>query len=67
MGLLFAQQRRITGGIQAPMLIHLVWSAMMLGYLPPLSADQFAEERSFVARVRADGGPVRPRRARPDR
>ena len=46
MGLLFAQQRRITGGIQAPMLTHVVWSALMLRYLPPLFADQLAEERS---------------------
>jgi hypothetical protein len=46
MGLLFAVQRRITGGIQAPMLTHVVWSALMLRYLPPLFADRLAEERS---------------------
>src|SRR5829696_5898948 len=46
MGLLFALQRRITGGIQAPMLTHVVWSALMLRYLPPLFADQLAVERS---------------------
>jgi CAAX protease family protein len=46
MGLLFAQQRRVTGGIQAPMLTHVVWSALMLRYLPPLFADRLAEERS---------------------
>ncbi|MGY1828311.1 MULTISPECIES: CPBP family intramembrane glutamic endopeptidase [unclassified Blastococcus] len=46
MGLLFAQQRRITGGIQAPVLTHVVWSALMLRYLPPLFADRLAEERS---------------------
>jgi membrane protease YdiL (CAAX protease family) len=46
MGLLFAQQRRITGGIQAPALTHLVWSALMLRYLPPLFADRLAQERS---------------------
>ena len=45
MGLLFAQQRRITGGIQAPMLTHVVWSALMLRYLPPLFVDRLAEER----------------------
>src|SRR3712207_9033559 len=28
MGLLFAQQRRITGGIQASVLTHVVWSAL---------------------------------------
>ncbi|MGY2083970.1 CPBP family intramembrane glutamic endopeptidase [Blastococcus sp. SYSU DS0539] len=46
MGLLFAVQRRITGGIQAPMLTHVVWSTLMLRYLPPLFADRLAEERS---------------------
>src|SRR5919112_38456 len=46
MGLLFAQQRRITGGIQASMLTHVVWSALMLRYLPPLFARRLAEERS---------------------
>src|SRR3954468_19091675 len=46
MGLLFAQQRRVTGGIQAPVLTHVVWSALMLRYLPPLFADRLAEERS---------------------
>ena len=45
MGLLFAQQRRITGGIQASMLTHVVWSALMLRYLPPLFTRGLAEER----------------------
>ena len=40
MGLLFALQRRVTGGIQAPALTHLTWSVLMLRYLPPLFADQ---------------------------
>ena len=39
MGLLFAFQRRVTGGIQAPALTHLTWSVLMLRYLPPLFAD----------------------------
>ncbi len=30
MGVLFAEQRRATGGIQAPMLTHLTWSILML-------------------------------------
>jgi uncharacterized protein len=34
MGGLFALQRRATGGVQAPMLTHLVWSALMIRYLP---------------------------------
>jgi uncharacterized protein len=36
MGGLFALQRRASGGIQAPVLTHLTWSALMLRYLPPL-------------------------------
>jgi hypothetical protein len=44
MGVLFAEQRRATGGVQAPMLTHLTWSLLMLLLLPPLfppaSADQ---------------------------
>ena len=36
MGTLFAFQRRATGGVQAPILTHLTWSALMLRYLPPL-------------------------------
>jgi membrane protease YdiL (CAAX protease family) len=40
MGLLLGLQRRTTGGIQAPVLTHLTWSALMLRYLPPLFADR---------------------------
>jgi hypothetical protein len=40
MGLLLGLQRRSTGGIQAPLMTHLTWSALMLRYLPPLFADQ---------------------------
>jgi len=36
MGSLFALQRRASGGIQAPAITHVVWSALMLRYLPPL-------------------------------
>ena len=36
MGGLFAVQRRTSGGIQAPILTHLTWSALMLRYLPSL-------------------------------
>lgn len=36
MGTLFGVQRRATGGIQAPLITHLVWSALMLRFLPPL-------------------------------
>lgn len=36
MGGLFALQRRASGGLQAPALTHLTWSALMVRYLPPL-------------------------------
>lgn len=43
MGTLLGLQRRATGGIQAPMITHLVWSALMLHYLPPLFTDRISE------------------------
>ena len=36
MGTLFGLQRRASGGIQAPLLTHLTWSALVLRFLPPL-------------------------------
>ncbi|WP_436697929.1 CPBP family intramembrane glutamic endopeptidase [Nocardioides sp. BYT-33-1] len=36
MGTLFGLQRRASGGIQAPLITHTVWSALMLRFLPPL-------------------------------
>ncbi len=39
MGSLFALQRRATGGIQAPILTHLTWSALMLRHIPSLFRD----------------------------
>lgn len=36
MGTLFGLQRRATGGIQAPLITHLTWSALVLRFLPPL-------------------------------
>jgi membrane protease YdiL (CAAX protease family) len=36
MGGLFALQRRASGGLQAPAITHLTWSALMVRYLPPL-------------------------------
>jgi membrane protease YdiL (CAAX protease family) len=38
MGSLLALQRRATGGLQAPVLTHLAWSALMVRYLPRLFA-----------------------------
>ena len=40
MGTLFAAQRRASGGIQASVLTHMTWSALMLRYLPPLFRDR---------------------------
>jgi membrane protease YdiL (CAAX protease family) len=45
MGTLFGLQRRSTGGIQAPLLTHLTWSALMLRYLPPLFRAPVREPR----------------------
>lgn len=42
MGTLWGLQRRATSGLQAPVLTHLTWSALMLRYMPPL----FRERRS---------------------
>lgn len=36
MGVLFALQRRASGGVEASALTHLTWSVLMLRYLPPL-------------------------------
>ena len=36
MGTLFAAQRRSSGGLLAPILTHITWSALMLRYLPVL-------------------------------
>ena len=47
MGLLLGLERRSSGGIQAPVLTHLTWSALMLRYLPPLFDD--GDERSSSA------------------
>ena len=36
MGTLFAMQRRASGGVLAPILTHITWSALMLRYVPAL-------------------------------
>ncbi|MCD9198018.1 CPBP family intramembrane glutamic endopeptidase [Aeromicrobium wangtongii] len=43
MGTLLGLQRRASGGIQAPMLTHLTWSALMLRFMPPLFRKTGAE------------------------
>ncbi|GAA3530214.1 CPBP family intramembrane glutamic endopeptidase [Nocardioides daeguensis] len=40
MGTLFGLQRRASGGLQAPLITHGVWSALMLRFLPPLFRDR---------------------------
>lgn len=52
MGTLFGLQRQASGGIQAPMLTHLAWSALMLRFMPPLF------RRAGEAEVR-EGAPPR--------
>jgi membrane protease YdiL (CAAX protease family) len=42
MGALFALQRRSSEGVLAPTVTHLVWSSLMLRYLPPLFPPQDA-------------------------
>lgn len=49
MGTVFALQRRSTGGIQASTITHLVWSALMLRFLPPLFPPD--ERRRQVSRA----------------
>lgn len=44
MGTLFGLQRRASGGIQAPMLTHVTWSALMLRFMPPLFRRPGADE-----------------------
>ena len=44
MGTLFGYQRRATQGLQAPLLTHLTWSALMVTLLPQIS--RWAEARS---------------------
>jgi membrane protease YdiL (CAAX protease family) len=36
MGTVFGKQREASGSVQAPMITHLTWSALMLRYVPPL-------------------------------
>ena len=44
MGSLFGLQRRASQGLQAPVLTHLTWSALMVRYLPPLFRRAHDEE-----------------------
>ena len=55
MGTLFAFQRRTSGGVRAPALTHLVWSGLMLHYLPPLFRQTHRPDRQ-PRRRRAPAG-----------
>jgi hypothetical protein len=46
MGTVFAVQRRSTGGLLAPMLTHVTWSALMVRFLPALFRRQRNPARS---------------------
>lgn len=50
MGALFGLQRRASGGLQAPAITHLTWSALMLRFLPPL----FRREQAIPERPEED-------------
>ena len=55
MGALLGIERRITGGIQAPVLTHLIWSTLMLRFLPPLFRTEVGAPprgRPVVTRIR---------------
>lgn len=49
MGALFGWQRRVTGGVQAPVITHLTWSALMLWLLPPLFPHRSDDQRDETA------------------
>jgi len=51
MGTLFALQRRATGGLQAPTITHVTWSALMLRYLPPLFRRSVVDRRLTERRI----------------
>jgi hypothetical protein len=57
MGALFGMQRRLTGGIQAPVLTHVTWSALMLRFLPPLFADRSDVHQPAHPRVSVSATP----------
>ena len=55
MGSLFGLQRRASGGIQAPILTHLTWSALMLRFLPPLFRRDSGSSESRAQELQATG------------
>jgi membrane protease YdiL (CAAX protease family) len=49
MGSLLALQRRASGGLQAPVLTHLTWSALMVRYLPPLFRHAHRDDELVIS------------------
>jgi uncharacterized protein YbjT (DUF2867 family)/membrane protease YdiL (CAAX protease family) len=45
MGVVWGFERSHSGGVQAPMLTHVTWSALMLRFLPPLFRQPPVEQR----------------------
>jgi uncharacterized protein len=56
---IFGWQRQATGGVLAPAITHVTWSALMLRYLPPLFRDpgDGATPRHPPSQVRRGGVP----------
>ena len=50
MGTLFGIQRRISGGIQTPVLTHLTWSILMVRFLPPLFRNEAGRPATSASR-----------------
>jgi membrane protease YdiL (CAAX protease family) len=61
MGTLFGLQRSATGGILAPMVTHVTWSALMLRLLPRLFQDTPVQDMRPTGRLT---GGTRPKRTR---
>jgi uncharacterized protein YbjT (DUF2867 family)/membrane protease YdiL (CAAX protease family) len=55
MGALWGAQRRATNGLQAPVLTHLTWSALMLRYLPPVFKDVLPRDTASAEGYRDRG------------
>jgi CAAX protease family protein len=56
MGTLFGFQRRASHGLQAPLLTHLTWSALMVRFLPPLFRRAHDQGRRADVAVHARSG-----------
>ncbi len=45
MGTVFMVERRVTGGVAAPILTHLTWSTLVIFFLPALARAEFIERQ----------------------